>query len=88
MSTPKIYDLNNYLQDSKYIKFTSQFNIYTSYTTNNECRQVKLEDKIDDCCVCLEKVNVKKGFFECNHFVCTDCFCNLTSKKCCICRST
>jgi hypothetical protein len=49
MSNQKIYNIDNYLEDRKYIKLTSKFNIYTSYITNNECKQVKLEDKKRTC---------------------------------------
>jgi hypothetical protein len=49
--------------------------------------ELKFEEKQDECHVCLENVCVKKGYFNCNHFICKKCYNSLYDKKCCLCRS-
>jgi hypothetical protein len=48
---------------------------------------IELEDKHDECPICLENVILKKGFFDCDHSICLGCFFQLKTKICCLCRS-
>ena len=40
-------------------------------------------NNIDKCCVCYDVTSVKTS---CNHFLCRECFNNMTNKTCPICR--
>jgi len=75
-------------------KFCDQNILEKVLTLINSVPQVKkvpdrVEDKEDDeCCVCMEKFSDKKikKKILCKHPLCTECYINLKSNKCPICR--
>jgi hypothetical protein len=78
--------MKDYWKTEKYIKF--MISKTNGFNKTNDGNFIELEDKWDDCPICLENIILKKGFFDCNHSICADCFIQLKIKKCCLCRSS
>jgi hypothetical protein len=77
--------MKNYHLDEKYIRFMiSATNCFNKY---NDGDFILLEDKHDECPICLENIILKKGFFNCDHYICVECFLQIKIKNCCLCRS-